>query len=83
MRARTAARRHTARSSLADERRELFDSESRRFDDGTQCTAVELTVHRDSQRRSAGAFETHVTSTLARLNVSEAPKSGDAVLAGD
>ena len=57
MRARTAARRHTARSSLADERRELFDSESRRFDDGTQCTAVELTVHRDSQRRSAGAFE--------------------------
>lgn len=68
---------------LADERGELFHSESRRFDDRTQCAAVELTVHRDSQRRSAGAFETHVTPALARLNVSEAPKSGSAFLAGD
>ena len=40
-------------------------------------------MHRNRQRRSAETFEAHVTSSLASLNVSEAPKSGDAFLAGD
>lgn len=68
-----------ANRPLPQQSRELLGCDPGCFQDGSQGAPIQLIVHRNCQRRAAGALQTNMAASLADLHIPEARQGSDAL----